>query len=238
MPLFRGWTWYFRLTTYYIVSLKLKVRFFAIKFQFLFQAMMSVIFGSRTHVRGDRIDHADAAIIIMNHRTRLDWLFFWDALFKIDPWLLTTEKISLKGILKYVPGAGNSLKWIIYSFAMKILVAVWTLWNFEKAFRFLNNFWKLQHGLECLFLKLRIYCLSEENLKGSNLSKTRLNIFLMSILFTLQAGRCRLTHLFSWIGVSLQTQDDSTPFLTTSSISATIIRFILLSYEKSRRIYF
>ncbi|PAV81695.1 hypothetical protein WR25_04728 [Diploscapter pachys] len=73
-------------------------------------AMMSVIFGSRTHVRGDRIDHADAAIIIMNHRTRLDWLFFWDALFKIDPWLLTTEKISLKGILKYVPGAGWAMQ--------------------------------------------------------------------------------------------------------------------------------
>uniref|UniRef100_A0A1I7XHZ5 PlsC domain-containing protein n=1 Tax=Heterorhabditis bacteriophora TaxID=37862 RepID=A0A1I7XHZ5_HETBA len=37
---------------------------------------------------------------------RLDWLFFWNALYKMDPWLCTSEKISLKGILKYIPGAG------------------------------------------------------------------------------------------------------------------------------------
>ncbi|KAJ1352792.1 hypothetical protein KIN20_009217 [Parelaphostrongylus tenuis] len=42
----------------------------------------------------------------MNHRTRLDWLFLWNALYKMDPLLLTTEKISLKAALRRIPGAG------------------------------------------------------------------------------------------------------------------------------------
>ncbi|CAK5048680.1 unnamed protein product [Meloidogyne enterolobii] len=40
----------------------------------------------------------------MNHRTCLDWLFFWCALWRIDPSLITTEKIVLKGEVKYLPG--------------------------------------------------------------------------------------------------------------------------------------
>jgi len=42
----------------------------------------------------------------MNHRTCLDWLFFWCALWRIEPSLITTEKIVLKGEVKYLPGAG------------------------------------------------------------------------------------------------------------------------------------
>lgn len=68
---------------------------------------MEYMFGVHIFVSGDVIDNSEPALIIMNHRTRLDWLFFWNALFRIDPWLLTTQKISLKGILKYLPGAGN-----------------------------------------------------------------------------------------------------------------------------------
>uniref|UniRef100_A0AC34FJX7 Phospholipid/glycerol acyltransferase domain-containing protein n=1 Tax=Panagrolaimus sp. ES5 TaxID=591445 RepID=A0AC34FJX7_9BILA len=69
-------------------------------------ALLENFFGVRFTVTGDEIDHSRPAVIIMNHRTRLDWLYFWSALFRINPWLLTSEKISLKGILKYIPGAG------------------------------------------------------------------------------------------------------------------------------------
>lgn len=67
---------------------------------------MEYAFGVQIRVSGALIDREKPALIIMNHRTRLDWLFFWNALFRMDPWLLTTEKISLKGVLKHVPGAG------------------------------------------------------------------------------------------------------------------------------------
>lgn len=33
-------------------------------------------------------------------------MFLWNALYKMDPWLLTTEKISLKAPLRHIPGAG------------------------------------------------------------------------------------------------------------------------------------
>lgn len=52
----------------------------------------------------------------MNHRTRLDWLWFWMALYKMDPWLATTEKISLKSSLKCIPGAGWAMSCNSYIF--------------------------------------------------------------------------------------------------------------------------
>lgn len=70
--------------------------------------MLFFLFGVKFRVSGDLIKRDKPALIIMNHRTRLDWLFFWNALYKMDPWLLTTEKISLKSELKNIPGAGIS----------------------------------------------------------------------------------------------------------------------------------
>lgn len=68
--------------------------------------MISFMFGVKFRVTGDLIERNKPGLIIMNHRTRLDWLFFFNALYKMDPWLLTTEKISLKAGLKNIPGAG------------------------------------------------------------------------------------------------------------------------------------
>jgi lysocardiolipin and lysophospholipid acyltransferase len=71
--------------------------------------LMELLFGIELVVKGVPIDHKKPALIIMNHRTRLDWLFFWNALFRIDPLLLTTNKISLKGIVRFLPGAGLAM---------------------------------------------------------------------------------------------------------------------------------
>lgn len=72
----------------------------------VFKAMCEFIFNVKFHITGDAIRYGEPALIILNHPTRLDWLFFWNVLYKIDPWLLTTEKISLKAQLRLVPGAG------------------------------------------------------------------------------------------------------------------------------------
>lgn len=69
--------------------------------------MCDYIFGIKFHVTGDLIENHRSSLVIMNHRTRLDWLFFWNALYKMNPWLLITHKISLKAILKQIPGAGT-----------------------------------------------------------------------------------------------------------------------------------
>ncbi|KHJ86323.1 Acyltransferase, partial [Oesophagostomum dentatum] len=73
---------------------------------FHLDSLIEYVFGSNFHVSGDLILRDKPALIIMNHRTRLDWLFLWNALYKMDPLLLTTEKISLKAPLKRIPGAG------------------------------------------------------------------------------------------------------------------------------------
>ena len=83
---------------------------------FDFQYLMELIFGLKVTVTGDEIENSKPGLIIMNHRTRLDWLYFWSALFRINPWLLTSEKISLKGILKYIPGAGWAMASDVYMF--------------------------------------------------------------------------------------------------------------------------
>ncbi|KAL3096081.1 hypothetical protein niasHS_005840 [Heterodera schachtii] len=69
-------------------------------------SLVEFMFGVRIHLQGDKIDRNKPSLIIMNHRTRLDWLFFWNALWRMDPWLLTTEKISPKSTLMFIPGAG------------------------------------------------------------------------------------------------------------------------------------
>ncbi|CAJ0942744.1 unnamed protein product, partial [Mesorhabditis belari] len=78
--------------------------------------LLKLGYGSKVNVIGDAVDHSEPALIIMNHRTRLDWLFFWMGLYQQDPWLLTSEKITLKSILKYVPGAGWAMQINSYIF--------------------------------------------------------------------------------------------------------------------------
>jgi lysocardiolipin and lysophospholipid acyltransferase len=48
----------------------------------------------------------EKAIIMMNHRTRLDWLYYWSVVMRQGK--LENEKIILKNELKQIPGAGMS----------------------------------------------------------------------------------------------------------------------------------
>ncbi|KAI1730172.1 acyltransferase domain-containing protein [Ditylenchus destructor] len=79
------------------------------------------IFGVRVRVSGDTIDASAPAIIIMNHRTRLDWFYFWLALWRINPWLMTTNKIALKELLRHTPGAGFGMQASQYVFLKRDL---------------------------------------------------------------------------------------------------------------------
>uniref|UniRef100_A0A0K0ELG0 PlsC domain-containing protein n=1 Tax=Strongyloides stercoralis TaxID=6248 RepID=A0A0K0ELG0_STRER len=79
-------------------------------------ALCELLFGINFFISGDEILPSEAAIIIMNHRTRLDWMFLWNALYKINPWLLVTEKISLKEPLKNLFGIGWAMQCAGYLF--------------------------------------------------------------------------------------------------------------------------
>ncbi len=55
-------------------------------------------------ITGDEIRRGERNLLIMNHRTRLDWMYFWSVLVRQSG--LKTEKIILKAPLKNIPGAG------------------------------------------------------------------------------------------------------------------------------------
>lgn len=56
-------------------------------------------------VRGDSIDRHEKTVVLLNHRTRLDWMYFFPVVF--HSLILNRQKISLKSMLKWPPGIGT-----------------------------------------------------------------------------------------------------------------------------------
>ena len=69
------------------------------------QGLLECVLGMRVVITGDQIQPNEANLIMMNHRTRLDWMYFWSVLVRQSG--VKTEKIILKGPLKHIPGAGQ-----------------------------------------------------------------------------------------------------------------------------------
>ena len=63
--------------------------------------------GVKIVVTGDKPAEGENAIIIMNHRCRLDWMFFWTVVARCGELALMSEKIMMKKELKYLPGPGQ-----------------------------------------------------------------------------------------------------------------------------------
>ena len=70
------------------------------------QSLMETFLNIRVIVSGDRIRSRERSVIMMNHRTRLDWMYFWSVLVRQSG--VATQKIILKSALKHIPGAGGS----------------------------------------------------------------------------------------------------------------------------------
>uniref|UniRef100_A0A0K0EQP4 Ig-like domain-containing protein n=1 Tax=Strongyloides stercoralis TaxID=6248 RepID=A0A0K0EQP4_STRER len=73
---------------------------------FVLMSLLQYLLGINVRLNGDIIDVSKPSIIIMNHRTRLDWLYIWNALYRMNPWLIVNLKIALKHELQYFPGVG------------------------------------------------------------------------------------------------------------------------------------
>jgi len=67
-------------------------------------ALCEEMMGIRLVVTGQPSRPGTSCLILANHRTRLDWLFFMSYVFRYND--IDQYKISLKAPLKYVPGAG------------------------------------------------------------------------------------------------------------------------------------
>ncbi|XP_028396220.1 lysocardiolipin acyltransferase 1-like [Dendronephthya gigantea] len=81
------------------------------------KAVLEIIFGMRVHITNeDFSSHVknEKVVIIMNHRTRLDWLYYWSVIFRQQR--LEHEKIILKNELKHIPGAGWGMQTVMFLF--------------------------------------------------------------------------------------------------------------------------
>uniref|UniRef100_H2Y6E8 Phospholipid/glycerol acyltransferase domain-containing protein n=1 Tax=Ciona savignyi TaxID=51511 RepID=H2Y6E8_CIOSA len=65
-------------------------------------------------VTGDAIERHEKTLVLMNHRTRLDWLYFFSYVFHAR--ILNRQKIALKAMLKWVPGLGWAMQVAGYIF--------------------------------------------------------------------------------------------------------------------------
>ena len=91
--------------------------------------IVELFFGTKIVIQGDKISPEESALIIMNHRCRLDWMFYWMVLLRNGK--LNHEKIILRDDLKLVPGPGMNH----YPFFGTIyLDAKFGNLNFSKAF--------------------------------------------------------------------------------------------------------
>lgn len=73
---------------------------------FLPKSLLELVFRVKVVITGDGFIPGERSVIIMNHRTRLDWMFLWCCLLRYS--YLRLEKICLKAALKGVPGFGGS----------------------------------------------------------------------------------------------------------------------------------
>ena len=71
----------------------------------LFAWPSELVYGVKVTIAGDLSQLQSPCLIILNHRTRFDWLFLWCYLLRKGN--LCWGKIILKKQLKHVPGFGT-----------------------------------------------------------------------------------------------------------------------------------
>lgn len=68
---------------------------------------MEIVYGVRFFVSGDAICSNENSLIILNHRTRVDWNFLWGVLLHSCVPQSHNAKLVLKQEVKEIPGVGK-----------------------------------------------------------------------------------------------------------------------------------
>uniref|UniRef100_A0A8C6UFS0 Lysocardiolipin acyltransferase 1 n=1 Tax=Neogobius melanostomus TaxID=47308 RepID=A0A8C6UFS0_9GOBI len=106
-------------------------------------ALLELVFGVKVVITGDGFIPGERSVIIMNHRTRLDWMFLWCCLLRYS--YLRLEKICLKAGLKAVPGFGWAMQVACFVFIQR-------RWNEDRNHleNMLNYFCDIREPLQLL----------------------------------------------------------------------------------------
>ena len=70
-------------------------------------SLLEICFGYSTFLSGDHIRPEENSLILLNHRTRVDWNFFWAALLHGTSPPAHNAKLVLKDEVKEIPGVGK-----------------------------------------------------------------------------------------------------------------------------------
>lgn len=77
---------------------------------------MEVLFGTQIVVSGDRISSRECSLLVMNHRTRLDWNFLWGLMFYAAEPPSHRLKFVLKAPIRHTPGPGKLMSNVLNYF--------------------------------------------------------------------------------------------------------------------------
>jgi 1-acyl-sn-glycerol-3-phosphate acyltransferase len=80
---------------------------FRAKLGYYFKEIQFKYFQICKSVSGDSIAAGESSLIIVNHRTRLDWNFLWSALFHYSAPESHNAKLVLKDQIRKIPGIGT-----------------------------------------------------------------------------------------------------------------------------------
>ncbi|XP_060101410.1 lysocardiolipin acyltransferase 1 [Heteronotia binoei] len=80
-------------------------------------ALLEIVFRAKVVITGDGFIPGERSVIIMNHRTRMDWMFLWNCLLRYS--YLRLEKICLKSSLKGIPGFGWAMQVAAFIFIQR-----------------------------------------------------------------------------------------------------------------------
>lgn len=104
-------------------------------------AIFELMYGTKFIMEGDRLNEKDNVLIIINHRCRLDWMFYWMAILRSGR--LHNEKIIMKNELKHAPGPGWCMQYLLYCFLQR-------KWESDKIYleRYVNYFIDVNYPLQ------------------------------------------------------------------------------------------
>ncbi|CAF0997868.1 unnamed protein product [Didymodactylos carnosus] len=82
------------------------------------KCLLEDLLGIKVVVTGDNLSKDERTIVILNHRTRLDWMFIWVPYSRFES--LKKLKIVLKAELKHIPGPGWAMQHSGFIFLQRV----------------------------------------------------------------------------------------------------------------------
>ena len=144
-----------------------------------FQILMRYVGGVKVKVFGDSIDMTEGSIMIMNHRTRLDWLYIWDCLLRFGP--LNKQKVVLKSELKNIPGPGEFFLW--KNGNLQTTITIYYIFSALIVFKKINKDQFVRKSLGHIGFVFDICWKLKPNVEGMYLCLSRPPLLLAIILF-------------------------------------------------------